>query len=77
MFHEVKVVVEGDAFELWVDNELQSQDSDASYASGKVGGWAWATTASFDDFSVTADFVAPVEAQGKLATAWGKLKDVR
>ena len=77
VFHEVQVVIEGDAFELWVDNELQSQDSDASYASGQVGVWAWATTASFDDFSVTADFITPVEAQGKLATAWGELKDVR
>jgi xylan 1,4-beta-xylosidase len=74
---QLQVVVAGDSFELWIDGELQSQDSDASYATGGAGVWAWSSTASFDDFSVTGDFVSAVEAQGKLTTAWGKLKDVR
>ena len=79
--HAVKVVVAGDTFELWVDAELQSQDTDASYGSGKVGVWTWATMASFDNFTVSgagiADNGTPVEPQGKLATAWGRMKDTR
>ena len=79
--HAVKVVVAGDTFELWIDGEMQSQDTDASYAAGKAGVWAWATMASFDDFSVTgagiADNGTPVEPQGKLTTAWGRMKDTR
>ncbi len=77
VWHQLQVVVSGDTFQLWVDGELQSEDSDASYATGGAGVWAWSSLASFDDFSVTGDFVSAVEAQDKLATAWGKLKDTR
>ena len=77
VWHQVQVVVEGDSFQLWVDNELQSEDTDATYATGGAGVWTWSSMASFDDFSVTGDFVSDVEAQGKLTTVWGRLKDVR
>ena len=81
VFHQVKVVVAGDAFELWIDDELQGQHADASYSEGKVGVWTWATKASFDNFTVSgagiADNSTPVEARGKLATAWGRMKDTR
>ena len=80
VFHELEVVVEGDTFQLWIDGELQSEDTDPTYSKGKIGVWAWATQASFDDVMVTGDDIKdtlPVEAEGKLATAWGRMKAVR
>ena len=77
---DVQVVVEGDLFELWVDGELQSEDTDASYSSGKIGVWTWASTGSFDDVSVTGDGIIDtlaVQPQDKLATAWATLKGTR
>ncbi len=72
-----KVVVEGDQFQLWINDELQSEDKDNSYKTGKIGIWAWQTKASFDDITVTGDNVKhtlAVEPRNKLAITWGKLK---
>ena len=72
--------MEGDTFQWWIDGELQSEDTDPTYSKGKIGVWAWATQASFDDVMVTGDDIKdtlPVEAEGKLATAWGRMKAVR
>lgn len=80
VFHEVQVVVEGDTFQLWIDGELQSEDVDGTYSTGKIGVWAWATQASFDDVTVTGDNIVDtlaVEPTGKLATLWGRMKDTR
>lgn len=80
VMHDVQVVVEGDTFELWIDGELQSTESNGDYATGKVGVWAWATMASFDDVTVTGDGIddsVAVESRGKLASVWGDLKETR
>ena len=80
VFHELRVVVEGDTFQLWVDGELQSEDVNGTYSTGKIGVWAWSTQASFDDVTVTGDGIKDtlaVESEGKLATAWGRMKAVR
>ena len=77
---ELRVVVEGDTFQLWVDGELQSEDVNGTYSTGKIGVWAWSTQASFDDVTVTGDGIKDtlaVESEGKLATAWGRMKAVR
>lgn len=80
VFHELQVVVDGETFQLWIDGELQSEDSDPSYSSGKIGVWAWVTAASFDDVSVTGDNIKDtlaVEAGNRLTTSWAKIKDTR
>ena len=72
-----RVVVEGNDFQLFLnDVETVPEATDNlgnEYEAGKVGVFAWQTKASFDNFKITADFIA-VESQGKLATAWGELK---
>ncbi|MBT3266770.1 hypothetical protein HN371_06415 [Candidatus Poribacteria bacterium] len=80
VMHDVQVVAEGENFELWIDGELQSSQSNSDYATGKVGVWTWATMASFDDFTVTGDGIdggTAVEPRDKLASVWGDLKDTR
>ena len=81
-FFDVKVVVEGDVFQLFINDELQSEQQDGTYDTGKIGVWAWQTQASFDDVTVTGDDVEDnavfaVQARGKLTTTWGKLKKAR
>ena len=79
-FHEVQVVVAGDTFELWVDGELQSEDVDNTYSTGKIGVWAWSSTASFDDVMVTGANIVDtlaVDAGDKVATVWGLMKAAR
>ncbi len=79
-FHEVQVIVEGDTFQLWVDGELQSEDVNNTYSTGKIGVWAWSSKASFDDVTVEGANIVDtlaVESAGKLATVWGRMKDAR
>jgi len=75
---DVKVVVAGDTLQLWINGELQSEDTNAAYAAGQIGVWAWDTAASFDDVKVSGDGIAggttSVDSQGKLATQWARLK---
>ncbi len=74
---DVKIVVEGDTFELYLNGEFQSEDTDGVYKTGQVGVWAWETEASFDDFTVYGDNIEDtlaVEANNKLATTWARLK---
>ena len=74
---DVKIVVEGDTFELYLNGEFQSEDQDGAYKTGQVGVWAWETEASFDDFTVYGDNIEDtlaVDPNRKLATTWGRLK---
>ncbi|RKU32158.1 hypothetical protein C6495_11600 [Candidatus Poribacteria bacterium] len=76
---DVKVIVEGNTFQLHINDELQDEKEDGTYKTGKIGVWAWETGASFDDVTITGDNVKDtlaVEARQKLATTWGRLKQV-
>jgi len=76
-WYDLKLTAEGDQFKFYVNDELVIEYTDTAYPAGKVGiGASFSTTtAHFDDFSVTGnDVFAPVEAKGKLATSWGKIK---
>ena len=76
---DVKIVVDGNTFELYLNGEFQSEDKDDAYKTGQVGVWAWETEASFDDFTVYGDNIEDtlaVEPNNKLATTWGRLKRV-
>ena len=86
-FH-FKLIVEGNEFQLFVnDEELVPEATDNlgnEYDAGKIGVFAWQTTASFDNIMVYGPEIKgaavdnegniAVDSQGKLATAWGELK---
>ena len=74
---DMKVVVEGAEFEIYLNGKLQAENEDDTYKTGQVGVWAWETEASFDDFTVMGDNIKDtlaVEPNNKLATIWGRLK---
>ncbi|MDE0484958.1 MAG: DUF1080 domain-containing protein [Candidatus Poribacteria bacterium] len=77
---DMKIVVEGDKFTLYLNDKKQVEDSDGVYGKGKVGVWGWKTAASFDDFTVSGrdiEDTLAVDPNRKLTTTWGHLKEVR
>lgn len=78
---DMRIHVEGDSMELWINDEPQGDledDTGAGYAAGQIGVWGWETAASFDDVKVHGDVIphlTPVEPLDKLTTAWGRLKE--
>ncbi len=77
---DMKVEVEGDTFKLYINDELQKENSDGVYGEGKVGVWGWDTAASFDDFTVSGKNIKDtlaVDPNRKLTTTWGRLKELR
>jgi hypothetical protein len=76
---DMKVVVEGSEFQIYLNDKLQGEHEDDAYKTGQVGVWAWETEASFDDFTVSGDNIEDtlaVDPRRKLATTWGRLKRV-
>ncbi|MXZ01769.1 DUF1080 domain-containing protein, partial [Candidatus Poribacteria bacterium] len=74
---DMKVVVEGSDFQIYLNDKLQGEHTDDAYKTGQVGVWAWETEASFDDFTVYGDNIEDtlaVEPNNKLATTWARLK---
>ena len=77
---DMRVTVDGTSMKLWINGEEQGELADttnAGYAAGQAGVWAWETAASFDDVKVSGDAIAnltPVEPQDKLTTTWGRIK---
>jgi len=78
---DMRVVVEGTSMKLWINGEDQGEladETDAGYAAGQAGVWAWETAASFDDVKVSGDEIVggetPVEPRDKLTTTWGRIK---
>ena len=74
---DVKVIVEGDTFQLHINGELQGEQTDNTYKTGMIGVWGWETGASFDDVMITGDNVIDtlaVDPNQKLTTTWGRLK---
>lgn len=73
----VKAEVEGGDFTLYINDELQAEQSEPAYAAGAIGLWSWTTKASFDDLTITGDNVKDtlsVQPNGKLASQWAALK---
>ena len=76
-WYTLRAVVDGDEFQLFVNDELQNEVVDAVYDAGRIGLWAWQAAASFDDVKVTGDGIkdtTAVQPDKKLAITWGKLK---
>jgi hypothetical protein len=64
----------GDTFKFYVDNKLTLEAQDSVYKSGKVGFLVYAQSGVFFDNLLITDLWA-VDAKGKLAATWAKIKD--
>jgi len=79
-WYELKIIVEGDNFEFYIDGKPAGEFEDNSIPSGKVGLYVRNAHAHFDDVVITGPEIPDggswktVEPKGKLATSWGKLK---
>jgi len=78
-WYDLKLIVEGDQFKFYVNDELVIEYTDTVYPTGKAEITASfsETISHFDDFSVTGDEVPTltnVLPKDKLAAAWGKVK---
>jgi hypothetical protein len=76
-WYTLRAVVDGEEFQLFVNDELQQEVVDAVYEAGRIGVWAWQATASFDDVTVTGNGIedtTAVQPDKKLAITWGKLR---
>lgn len=71
-----KVVVKGDTFECYYEDELISEIEDKDLESGKVGVRIFGCTSHIDDFDINGPGIPTtgVEAKGKLAATWGGIK---
>jgi hypothetical protein len=71
-----KVVVKGNAFEGYYEDELISVIEDKDLVKGKVGARIYGCTSHIDDFDVNGPGIplTSVEATGKLAGTWGSIK---
>jgi hypothetical protein len=77
-WHDVKIIVDGDRFQLFLDGQLQDDLKDPNYKEGRIGAWAWQTKASFDNFKITGKDIPDnlaVEPAGKLSVVWGRMKE--
>jgi hypothetical protein len=57
------------------EDKLKIEGTDPDYVDGYIGVQVYAHQAEFDNFRITE--AAPVDAKGKLTTAWATLKSVR
>ena len=80
-WYRLKVTVEGDLIECFVDGKQVSEFQSKLYSSGIVGFAVGGVVAMFDDFAVTGPDipsggpgVVAVNPQAKLAIAWGRIK---
>jgi len=85
VWQDFKVVVEGDTFELYWNDDLIHTATHSSFTTGRVGIASWINAgspignqggAAFDDYSVEGSGIPTisVEPKGKLTTSWGKIK---
>ncbi len=76
-WYTFKVIAVGNDFEFYINDILQDAGSDDTYPEGRIGMWAWDTTARFDNITVTGDDIsggAAVSSLDKLAKTWGEIK---
>jgi len=72
----LKVIVKGNSFEGYYEDEFISAIEDKDLAKGKVGVRVYGCTSHIDDLDVNGPGITPssVAPASKVATAWGKLK---
>ena len=78
-WYEMRVDIKGLTFTMYINGIKQAENSDAEYINGKVGVWAWKTSASIDYFSIEGEKIKnthAVDPNRKLTTTWGGLKQI-
>jgi hypothetical protein len=79
-WYTLKLVVEGNRFRGYVDDELVCDAQDDRFSGDYVGPYiSLYMDTSFDDFMITdeTDVVSAVHAEGKLLITWGRMKTER
>jgi hypothetical protein len=72
----LKVEVKGDTFKCYIDNKLEMEVIDKSFASGAIGVGTFNADGRFDNVSVNGPGIAAnlVSAEGKLTATWASIK---
>ena len=76
-WYTLKIEVAGDSIKAYLDGELQIDTKHGAHGEGGIAFEGEANTiAHFDDLVVEGDGIpsSPVEAMGKLASQWGRIK---
>jgi len=74
--YELKLVVEGSHFQFYIDDEDMGAWEDDQLETGMIGIRVWSAVMAIDDFDVNGPNIpnTAVNSQGKMAVAWGKIK---
>ena len=87
VWYNVTVQVLEEKFICYINGKKQIEKLDGSYETGKVGVWAWETSASFDSFTVTKNEIKEdteedmkdslnVDLSKRITTLWGDIKQL-
>lgn len=74
--YELRLTVEGNSFQFFIDDEDMGEWEDDQFETGMIGLRVWSAIMAIDDFEVNGPGIpaTAVDSQGKLASAWGKIK---
>jgi len=81
-WYKIKVVVKGDSFEFYINDELIAKWSDNKLKNGKVGVRTYSSVSHFDNVLITGSGIpaskgepgAAIDSVSKLATTWSNIK---
>ena len=81
-WYKIKIVVKGEDFEFYIDDELIAEWSDDKLESGKVGARTYSSVSHFDNVLIIGSGIpaskgepgAAIDSVSKIATTWGKVK---
>ena len=76
-WYEMMVDIKGPTFTMYINGIRLTEKRDVEYTNGKVGVWAWKTSASIDYFSIDGEKIRNTQAVNpthKVAITWGNLK---
>lgn len=76
--YELKLVVEGESFQFYLDGEDMGKWEDSQLKEGMIGFRVYRAILAVDEFDVNGPGIPPssvVKFQGKIATAWGQIKN--
>ncbi len=74
--YELKLVVKGNHFQFYIDDEDMGEWEDDQFKTGMIGLRVWSAIMAVDDFDINGPGIpaTAVDSQGKMATAWGEIK---
>ena len=74
--YELKLVVKGNHFQFYIDDEDMGEWEDDQLETGMIGFRVWSAIMAVDDLDINGPGIpaTAVDSQGKMATAWGEIK---